>query len=254
MALIYDSTITGELIQKKFTYNQLLEQVQVVAAIMHDKFGVTKGDRVILYMPMIPEAVVAMLACQRIGAVHSVVFGGFASHELALRITDASPKIIVTANYGIETNSRYIDYKTLVDHAIQQTQSKIPVLLYQRPNVGLKQSFIPNRDFDWSEQYETYKSKPFKACVPVESDHPAYILYTSGTTGKPKGVVRPTGGHLVTLKWTMRDIFGITPNDTFWVLDQNYLNFIGNIRYWLGSWSFLHCICSIILWRNNHFI
>jgi propionyl-CoA synthetase len=218
--------------QQFFTYRKLLTEVQVMAAVLHDKFGVRKGDRVIIYMPMIPEAAIAMLACQRIGAIHSVVFGGFAPHELALRIVDADPKIILTANYGVEAGSKYIDYKILVDKAMEQSKSKAPVLIFRRPAVPKlpEQKFISGRDFDWAEQVDNHRSKPFTSCVPVESNHPAYILYTSGTTGTPKGVVRPTGGHLVTLKWTMRDLFGITPDDTFWVRIYSLIySHLGNI-------------------------
>jgi len=173
--------------------------------------GVTKGDRVIIYMPMVPEAVIAMLACARIGAIHSVVFGGFAANELAVRIDDAQPKAILAASCGIEPG-RIIAYKPLIDEAIEIAQHKPEtVLILQREQ--LKAELLEGRDHDW---FESQRGVEPADCIPVEGNHPAYILYTSGTTGAPKGVVRPTAGHLVALNWSMKNIYNVDPGDVFW--------------------------------------
>ena len=207
-AIIYDSPITGK--QQHISYAQLLEKTSLLAGSLLKK-GITKGDRVIIYMPMVPEAIVAMLACARIGAIHSVVFGGFASHELAVRIDDAQPKIILAASCGIEPG-RVIEYKPLIDGAIELSEHKPEsVVILQRPEAVA--SLIPGRDFDWNEFQ--LNAEPTN-CIMVEGNHPAYILYTSGTTGAPKGVVRPTAGHLVALHWSMKNIYNIEPGDVFW--------------------------------------
>ena len=198
-AIIYDSPITGK--KQHISYTQLLEKTSLLAGSLLKK-GITKGDRVIIYMPMVPEAIVAMLACARIGAIHSVVFGGFASHELAVRIDDAQPKIILAASCGIEPG-RVIEYKPLIDGAIELSEHKPEsVVILQRPEAAA--SLIPGRDFDWNEFQLNAEATD---CVMVEGNHPAYILYTSGTTGAPKGVVRPTAGHLVALHWSMKNIY-----------------------------------------------
>ena len=207
-AIIYDSPITGK--KQHISYAQLLEKTSLLAGSLLKK-GITKGDRVIIYMPMVPEAIVAMLACARIGAIHSVVFGGFASHELAVRIDDAQPKIILAASCGIEPG-RVIEYKPLIDGAIELSEHKPEgVVILQRPEAAA--SLIPGRDFDWNEFQ--LNAEPTN-CIMVEGNHPAYILYTSGTTGAPKGVVRPTAGHLVALHWSMKNIYNIDPGDVFW--------------------------------------
>jgi propionyl-CoA synthetase len=207
-ALIYDSPVTGTV--QTFTYRELLDQVARFAGVLAGQ-GVQKGDRVIVYMPMVPEAVVAMLACARIGAIHSVVFGGFASHELANRISDASPKVIVSASCGIEVG-RIIPYKPLLDKAIELASVKPEsCIVVQRSQE--RASMIGGRDLDWSEQMSD--AKPV-ACVPVASTDPLYILYTSGTTGMPKGIVRDNGGHLVALKWSMRHVYGVEPGEVYW--------------------------------------
>jgi propionyl-CoA synthetase len=210
IALIYDSPVTNTI--KSFTYKQFREEVARFAGVLSG-LGVSKGDRVLIYMPMIPEAVVSMLACARIGAVHSVVFGGFAANELATRINDAKPKVIVSASCGIEIN-RVIKYKPLLDEAIkmshQDSQPKTCVI-YQRPME--KAPLISGRDHDWGELMA--KAKPAE-CVPVKSTDPLYILYTSGTTGQPKGVVRDNGGHAVALKWTMKGIYNVDAGDVYW--------------------------------------
>ena len=207
-AIIYDSPITGK--KQHISYTQLLEKTSLLAGSLLKK-GITKGDRVIIYMPMVPEAIVAMLACARIGAIHSVVFGGFASHELAVRIDDAQPKIILAASCGIEPG-RVIEYKPLIDGAIELSEHKPEsVVILQRPEAVA--SLIPGRDFDWNEFQ--LNAEPTN-CIMVEGNHPAYILYTSGTTGAPKGVVRPTAGHLVALHWSMKNIYNIDPGDVFW--------------------------------------
>ena len=207
-AIIYDSPVTEK--QLHFTYKDLLEKTSLLAGALINK-GITKGDRVIIYMPMVPEAIIAMLACARIGAIHSVVFGGFASNELAVRIDDAQPKTILAASCGIEPG-RIIEYKPLIDEAIELSEHKPEcVVILQRPEA--QASLMPGRDFDW-EEFQL-DAKPAD-CVMVEGNHPAYILYTSGTTGAPKGVVRPTAGHLVALHWSMKNIYDVDPGDVFW--------------------------------------
>lgn len=212
LALIHDSPLAGGL--SKFTYAQLLHEVQTLAAIMQD-FGITKGDRVILYMPMVPEAVIAMLACARIGAVHSVVFGGFAARELASRIEDAKPKLILSASCGLEPG-RIVQYKPLLDEAIALSSAKPGAcIILQRPQQPCE--LREGRDHDWAAlRGKAIAAKKSAACVPVKATDPLYILYTSGTTGKPKGVVRDNGGHLVALKWSMFNLYGIRPGEVWW--------------------------------------
>ena len=207
-ALIYDSPVTG--VKSKTTYAELLSQVSRVAGAL-EKLGVEKGDRVVIYMPMIPEAVVAMLACSRIGAIHSVVFGGFAARELAVRIDDAKPKCILSASCGIEPN-RLVEYKPLLDEAFELASFKPQSsMIYQREQCPA--NLIAGRDFDWNELTAT--ATPSE-CIPLPGNHPLYILYTSGTTGQPKGVIRPSGGHLVVLNWTMKNFYGVDPGEVFW--------------------------------------
>ncbi|MDE3080198.1 MAG: propionyl-CoA synthetase [Paracoccaceae bacterium] len=207
-AIIYDSPVTGR--THKITYSELRNRVATLAGALKAK-GIEKGDRVIIYMPMVPEALEAMLACARLGAVHSVVFGGFAAHELAVRIDDAKPKAILAASCGIEPG-RIVHYKPLLDAAIEHAEHKpeFCVILQREQEVA---KLVEGRDFGWhSFQYGAAPAD----CVPVEGDHPAYILYTSGTTGQPKGVVRPTAGHLVALNWSMKNIFNVDPGEVFW--------------------------------------
>ncbi|MFO7837903.1 MAG: propionyl-CoA synthetase [Desulfosalsimonadaceae bacterium] len=207
-ALIYDSPVTGTI--QKFTYSALRDEVARFAGALTNR-GVEKGDRVIIYMPMIPQAVVAMLACARIGAVHSVVFGGFAAKELATRINDATPKVVLSASCGIE-GQRTIAYKPLLDEAIELAATKPKAcIIFQRPQ--LKAELTPGRDIDWEEAMAS--AKPVD-CVPVEATEPLYILYTSGTTGQPKGIVRDHGGHVVALKWSMKAIYDIDEDDVWW--------------------------------------
>ena len=207
-AVIYDSPVTETI--KKISYKELLEKVSKFAGVLSG-FGVTKGDTVIIYMPMIPEAVVAMLACARLGAVHSVVFGGFAPNELAIRIDDAKPKLIVSASCGIE-GKRVIPYKPLLDRGIELADhDPEKCVIFQRPQA--KSSLVPGRDFDWEE--ETRDAHPAD-CVTVSATDPLYILYTSGTTGKPKGVMRDNGGHAVALKWSMKYLYDIKPGEVYW--------------------------------------
>ncbi|MBV8391621.1 MAG: propionyl-CoA synthetase [Alphaproteobacteria bacterium] len=207
-ALIYDSPVTGT--TKSFTYREMREQVAKVAGMIADQ-GVGKGDRVILYMPMIPEAVMAMLACARLGAVHSVVFGGFAAKELSSRIDDCQPKLILTASCGVEPN-RIVHYKPMVDQAIEQARHKVPrVILLRRPQA--EAPMVKGRDLDWNEALASAEPRP---CVPVKATDPLYILYTSGTTGQPKGVVRDTGGYCVALHWSMKNLYGVKPGEVYW--------------------------------------
>src|SRR5437764_1612213 len=212
VALIHDSPLTNTV--TKFTYAELLKEVQTLAAVMAD-FGVVKGDRVILYMPMVPEAVVAMLACARIGAVHSVVFGGFAAKELATRIDDARPKLILSASCGLEPG-RIVQYKPLLDEAIKLASAKPQAcIVLQRPQQRCE--LIAGRDHDWADlRRQALAAGKAAPCVPVLATDPLYILYTSGTTGIPKGVVRDNGGHLVALKWSMKNIYDIDPGETWW--------------------------------------
>jgi len=207
-ALIYDSPVT-EAIQV-FTYGALLDEVARFAGVLTN-CGVVKGDRVIIYMPMVPQAVVAMLACARIGAIHSVVFGGFAAHELASRLNDAKPKVVLSASCAIEVN-RVVPYKPLLDKAIEIAASKPErCIIFQRPQE--RASLSPGRDADWCDLMAN--ARPVD-CVPVSATDPLYILYTSGTTGIPKGVVRDNGGHAVALRWSMKNIYGVDPGEVFW--------------------------------------
>ncbi|MFC6688746.1 propionate-CoA ligase PrpE [Jhaorihella thermophila] len=207
-AIIYDSPITGR--THKITYSELRNRVATLAGALRAK-GVEKGDRVIIYMPMVPEALEAMLACARLGAIHSVVFGGFASNELAVRIDDAKPKAILAASCGIEPG-RIVHYKPLLDEAIEMAEHKpeFCVILQREQEVA---KLVEGRDYGWhSFQYGATPAE----CVPVEGNHPSYILYTSGTTGQPKGVIRQTAGQLVALNWTMKNIYNVDPGDVFW--------------------------------------
>ena len=207
-ALIYDSPVSGTI--RTYTFNQLKSEVARFAGVLTG-LNVSKGDRVVIYMPMIPETAIAMLACARVGAIHSVVFGGFAAEELAKRINDAEPKVILSASHGIET-SRVVEYKPLLDNAIELAKCKPQrCVIFQRENSTAK--LVPGRDLDWHEAVNTAVPQ---GCVPVAATDPLYILYTSGTTGIPKGVVRDNGGHMVALKWSMENIYGAKPGEVYW--------------------------------------
>jgi len=207
-ALIYDSPVTQTFL--RYTYRELLDETARFAGVLQN-LGVSKGDRVIIYMPMIPQVVFAMLACARLGAIHSVVFGGFAAHELALRIDDAKPKVLLTASAGVEFD-KIIPYQPIVDSALEEAEHKVnQVVVYQR---WFKQSALDGaRCLDWESLLK--KANPV-GCVPVDATDPLYILYTSGTTGKPKGIVRDNGGHAVALRYSMRYIYDARPGDVYW--------------------------------------
>jgi len=208
LALIYDSPVTDT--KATYTYAQLLDEVSRFAGVLRG-LGAKKGERVVIYMPMIPEALIAMLACARLGAIHSVVFGGFAAHELAMRIEDAKPVLVVTASCGIEVN-RVIEYKPLVDAALEESAHQpAHCVVFQRPQA--EAVMVTGRDVDW---VTAMRGAEATECVPVLGTDPLYILYTSGTTGRPKGVVRENGGHAVALAWSMPMIYDSHPGDVFW--------------------------------------
>ncbi|MBT8093446.1 MAG: propionyl-CoA synthetase, partial [Gammaproteobacteria bacterium] len=207
-AVIYDSPVTDT--KRRISYSELLADVATFAGVLAEN-GVTRGDRVIVYMPMIPEAIVAVLACARLGAVHSVVFGGFAANELATRIDDARPRVIVSASCGIEP-TRLVEYKPLLDAAIDLANHKPDTcIVLQRPQV--EAGMVAGRDVDWHEAAATATPGD---CVFVEATDPLYLLYTSGTTGQPKGIVRDNGGHAVALHWSMKNIYGVEPGEVYW--------------------------------------
>lgn len=211
-AIYYDSPVAGT--KRTVTYAELQAEVAALAGMLRG-LGVEKGDRVVIYMPMIPEAVFAMLACARIGAIHSVVFGGFAAAELASRIDDAEPKVVLSASCGIEP-SRIVQYKPLLDLALTMAKHKPETcLIFQRPQAEAK--LVPGRDIDWGRaREEALASGTVADCTPVEATDPLYILYTSGTTGKPKGVVRDTGSYMVALRWSMDGLYGVEPGEVYW--------------------------------------
>lgn len=209
-ALVHDSPVTGT--RATYTYAQLLEQVAAFAGALR-ALGVEKGDRVIVYMPMIPEAVIAMLACARLGAVHSVVFGGFAAKELAARVDDARPKVVVAASCGVEP-SRVVEYKPLLDRALELAEHEpSAVVLKQRPQA--EASMVEGRDLDWDMAMKHGRSDP-AGCVEVAATDPLYVLYTSGTTGKPKGIVRDNGGHAVAMAWSLPNVYDVRAGQVFW--------------------------------------
>ena len=208
LALIYDSPVTGK--KASYTYKELQSEVSRFAGVL-TRLNVEKGDRVVIYMPMIPQVVFAMLACARIGAVHSVVFGGFAAHELAIRINDAQPKVLLAASGGKEIN-RVIPYKPIIDQALEEADHQPEaVVVYQREIV--KADMQAGRDWDWEELRE--QAVP-TSWVPLDATDPLYILYTSGTTGQPKGIVRDNGGHAVAMHFSMKYIYDVQPGDVYW--------------------------------------
>jgi propionyl-CoA synthetase len=223
-ALIYDSPVTGTV--RRYSYAELLEQVAAFAGVLRG-FGLEKGDRVVIYMPMIPEAVIAMLACARLGAVHSVVFGGFAAHELAIRIDDARPKVVLSASCGLEP-SRVVEYKPMLDRALDLAEHKPDVcVVKQRPQA--QASMVEGRDVDWDVVMRAGRTSPAE-CVEVAATDPLYVLYTSGTTGKPKGIVRDNGGHAVAMAWSLPNIYDVragqvwwAASDVGWVVGHSYI-------------------------------
>ena len=223
-ALVYDSPVTGT--KASFTYAQLLEQVAAFAGALRG-FGVVAGDRVVIYMPMIPEAVVAMLACARLGAVHSVVFGGFAPRELAVRIDDARPKVVLAASCGIEP-TRLVEYKPIVDRALEMAEHQPDVVIVkQRPQA--EATLVEPRDVDWDRAVKAGRTDP-AGCVEVNATDPLYVLYTSGTTGRPKGIVRDNGGHAVAMAWSLPNVYDVragqvwwTASDVGWVVGHSYI-------------------------------
>jgi len=211
VALVYDSPVTRT--KRTYTYTQLLDETATFAGALAS-LGVVKGDRVVVYLPMVPEAVVAMLGCARLGAVHSVVFGGFAAQELALRIDDAEPKVVVTASCGVEV-SRVVEYTPLLERALSlATHQPDHVVLLQRPQAPAQLHAARNQP--WHDWEELVAGAEPAECVPVSATDPLYVLYTSGTTAKPKGVVRDNGGHAVALRWSMRNVYGVGPGDVWW--------------------------------------